>query len=190
LEAAKAMTKKSITEIVGTFVDLLAPLPSEDRRRIIHAALTLLGEDAVTKVNVGQREEQQDSEGTSNLPPRAHTWMRQNGLSIDQLFQVYHLDNENVEIIASEILGKNNREKVRNAYVLQGIASLLRSGDARFDDAAARALCESHGFFDGTNHMKYMKGGNEFTGSKDKGWTLTAPGLKLGASLVAQLSKD
>jgi hypothetical protein len=184
------MTKKSMTEIVGTVVDLLTPLPSEDRRRIIHAALTLLGEDAVAKENVGQREQQQDSEGISDLPPRARTWMRQNGLSIDQVFQVYHLDSNGVEIIASEIPGRNNREKVRNAYILQGIASLLQSGDARFDDVSARSLCESHGFFDGTNHMKYMKGGNEFTGSKDRGWTLTAPGLKLGASLVAQLSKD
>jgi hypothetical protein len=184
------MTKKSITEIVVTFVDLLTPLPSEDRRRIIHAALTLLGEDTVAKENVGQAEQQQDSEGTSDLLPRARTWMRQNSLSIDQVFQVYHLDSNGVEVIASEIPGRNNREKVRNAYILQGIASLLQSGDARFDDVAARALCESHGFFDGTNHMKYMKGGNEFTGSKDRGWTLTAPGLKLGASLVAQLSKD
>ena len=51
------------------------------------------------------------------------------------------------------------------------------------------AELQVRGFFDGTNHMKYMKGGNEFTGSKDKGWTLTAPGLKVGASLVTQLSK-
>src|ERR1700722_15883466 len=102
--------------------------------------------------------------------------MKHNGLSLDQIYQVYHLDSNGVEVIASEIPGRNNRERVRNAYILEGIASLLRSGDARFDDVAGRALCESRGFFDGTNHMKYMKVGNEFAGSKDKGWTLTAPG--------------
>lgn len=183
------MTKKSITEIVGTVVDLLTPLPSEDRRRIIHAALTLLGEDAAAKLNTAQGEQQEDSEDVRDLPPRARTWIKQSGLSIEQIHQVYHFDNESVEVIASEIPGKNNRERVRNAYVLQGIASLLRSGEGRFDDTVARALCESHGFFDGTNHMKYMKGGNEFTGSKDKGWTLTAPGRKHGAILITGLAQ-
>ncbi len=183
------MTKKSITEIVGAIVDLLTPLPSEDRRRIIQAALTLLGEDAVAKVSAGQREQPQDIEGASDLPLRARNWMKQNGLSVDQINQVFHLDNESVQVIASEIPGKNNRERVRNAYILQGIACLLQSGDGHFDDAAARALCSSHGIFDGTNHMKYMKGGNEFTGSKDKGWTQTAPGLKLGAVLIAGLAQ-
>ena len=128
-------------------------------------------------------------EGTGDLPPRARTWIKHNGLSLDQIHQVYLLDRDGVKVIASEIPGKNNRERVRNAYVLLGIASLLQSGDARFDDVAARALCDSRGFFDGTNHMKYMKG-SEFAGSREKGWVLTAPGLKLGASLVAQLSKD
>jgi hypothetical protein len=180
------MTKKNATEIVGTIVDLLTPLPSEERRRIIHASLALLGEDSIGKNN-NSLAEQQQGEDANNLPPRAQTWMKHNGISLDQIQQVYHLSNDGVEIIASEIPGKNNRERVRNAYVLQGLASFLRSGEAKFDDAVARALCESHGFFDGTNHMKYMKGGNEFTGSKDKGWTLTAPGLKQGAVLIAGL---
>ena len=149
----------------------------------------LLGEDVIAKGNETQSGQERDDEGASDLPPRARTWMKHNGLALEQIHQVYHLDSTGVEVIASEIPGSNNRERVRNAYILEGIASLLQSGDARFDDVAARALCDIRGFFDGTNHMKYMKGGNEFTGSKDKGWTLTAPGLKVGASLVTQLSK-
>lgn len=183
------MTNTNLTEIVGAIVDLLSPLPSEERHRIIRASLTLMGDDALTSPNIAQGEQQQDEEGASGLPPRARTWMKHNGLTTDQIHQVFHLGSGGVEIIASEIPGKNNRERVRNAYVLQGIANLLSSGDARFDDVAGRALCESRGFYDGTNHMKYMKGGNEFTGSKDKGWTLTAPGLKHGAGLVASLTQ-
>jgi hypothetical protein len=37
--------------------------------------------------------------------------------------------------------------------------------------------------------MKYMKG-SEFIGSREKGWVLTALGMKAGASLVSKLSAD
>jgi hypothetical protein len=93
------------------------------------------------------------------------------------------------DIIAAEVPGKSNRERVRNAYVLFGISRLLATGTANFDDKLARGLCEKLGIYDRTNHMKYMKGGNEFTGSKDKGWALTAPGLKHGAALIANLTQ-
>jgi hypothetical protein len=73
---------------------------------------------------------------------------------------------------------------------MAGIAKLLEAGDSSFDDKAARELCKSAGCFDNTNHSKYLGDkGNEFAGSKDKGWVLTAPGLKRGAALVKKISK-
>ena len=113
--------------------------------------------------------------------------MQQHGLTAEQISQVFHFGDEGPEIIA-HIPGANRKEQVRNAYVLCGIGRLLTNGETRFEDNVARSICESGGFFDSTNHMKYMKG-SEFTGSREKGWVLTAPGMSLGASLVVQLSK-
>jgi len=80
---------------------------------------------------------------------------------------------------------------VLNVYVMAGIAKLLEAGDPSFDDKTARDLCKSAGCFDNTNHSKYLVDkGNEFAGSKDKGWVLTAPGLKRGAALVKEISKE
>jgi predicted XRE-type DNA-binding protein len=183
--------KKSVAEIVGTIVNELTPLASEERLRVIQASMTLLGEAPIGSRNVAAAANEQsgETEDVGSLPTRARTWIKQNQLSPEQLEEVFHIGSEGVDVIASEIPGKNNKEKVRNAYVLLGIARLLGSGEPKFDDKAARALCESSGFYDHTNHMKYMKGGNEFTGTKDKGWTLTGPGLKRGAVLVMELSK-
>lgn len=180
------MTKKSVTEIVGILVSELTPLTSEERVRVVQASLMLLGEAPIKTTDTRQQDESGNAGG---LPMRARTWMKQYRLSLEQIHEVFHVSGEGVEVIAAAIPGKNNREKVRNAYVLCGVTELLASGDAKFDDKTARLLCEVSGFYDQTNHVKYMKGGNEFTGSKDKGWTLTAPGLKHAAILISELGR-
>jgi hypothetical protein len=151
----------------------------------------LLGETPIKATSTAPytpQGEQGEDDVDSKMPVRARTWIRQSGLSVEQLHQVFHFGDDGIEIIASEIPGKNYREKTRNAYMLCGISKFLASGEAKFDDRAARELCERSGFYDQTNHAKYMKFGNEFTGSKDKGWTLTAPGLKQGAALILSLN--
>jgi hypothetical protein len=149
--------------------------------------MTLLGEAATQSLTEAGNAE--PGEGQSGgLPAKARSWMKQHGLTLEQVNQVFHFGDEGPEIIAA-VPGANKKEQVRNAYVLCGTGRLLASGETRFDDKVARRVCESGGFFDSTNHMKYMKG-KEFTGSREKGWVLTAPGLKLGAILVAQLSED
>jgi hypothetical protein len=172
---------KTLAEIVGTIVNELTPLGSDERKRAVHAAMTLLGEEAISPPATSVEQGQPD--GTETLPSRVRTWMRQNDLSMDELQQLFHVENGIVEIIA-EIPGKNRREKVRNAYVLTGVSTFLLTGEQRFEDVTARGLCERVGIYDSTNHAKYMKDGNEFTGSREKGWTITIPGLKAGANLV------
>lgn len=68
---------------------------------------------------------------------------------------------------------------------------MLASGEAKFTDKEARALCTSAGCYDGPNHASTLKArGNWFTGSKEKGWVLTAPGLKHGAALIKGLTNQ
>jgi len=176
------MGKKSITQAVTHVVEELSDFSPEERRRIVQASLTLLG-DAPTALD----DKADGGDGGSDYPAKARMWMKQYGLAPELMGQVFHSDTSGMEIIAA-IPGATRREQVRNAYVLSGVAQLLASGDTRFEDKAARQLCEKGGFFDHTNHSKYMKG-SEFTGSKEKGWVLTTPGLKHGATLITELAK-
>lgn len=181
------MSQNPLTQAVTNIIRELKDFSSEDRVRIVQASMTLLGE-APARLISDEEDAGSHREKKGELPAKARNWMKHHGLTLDQVNQVFHFGDDGPEIIAA-IPGTNRKDQVRNAYVLCGVGRLLAFGETKFDDKTARDVCEAGGFFDGTNHMKYMKG-SEFTGSRQKGWVLTAPGLNLGASLVAQLNSD
>jgi hypothetical protein len=186
------MTNRKTTEIVAEIVELLTPLESIERQRAVQASLTLLGETfSAPAASSGAGRGESGSDETSTLPTRAGIWMKQYGISIDELQQVLQLGSGTADVIAGDIPGKNKKEKTYNAYVLTGLASLLSSGNTTFDDKSARELCERFGCYDQANHSSTIKDrGNEFNGTKDTGWNLTAPGLKRGAALVKEMTKN
>jgi hypothetical protein len=180
------MNQKPLTQAVTNIVQELASFSSEDRHRIVAASMTLLGETPTRLMPEGETDETRLSQ-SEPFPAKARNWIQQHGLTAEQINQVFHFGDDGPEVIA-HIPGANRKEQVRNAYVLCGIGRLLANGETRFEDKAARDICESGGFFDSSNHMKYMKC-SEFTGSREKGWVLTAPGMTLAGSLVTQLSR-
>jgi hypothetical protein len=188
----KALPK--ISEIHSKIYDLLEPLNSEARQNVIRAALTLLGETATGAAagSISSGAVSSASEPTLvGLSPRGSAWIKQNGLTSAQVERVFDISNQGVSLIASEAPGKNSKEQTHNAYVLEGVRALLASGEASFDDKAARKACEDLGCYNKANHATYMSDkGNVITGSKGSGWKLTAPGLRRGADLVKELTKE
>ena len=173
---------KSPTETLAQMIELLTPLDSENRRRLIGATLTFLGEEPVKSKRVNEEPVDEDAEDAS-LSVRARTWRKQNGLSMEQLQQVFHITDGKVEVLG--VPGASNKDRTINAYVLSGLARYIGSGELKFDDKSARDICSTSGCYDGTNHSTYLKTkGNLFTGSKDAGWALTMPGLKHAADLI------
>lgn len=184
IDAEKAMS------VMETIVRALGPLNSEERRRLVQAALVILGDAPISTVEMSRSTNEQPGDEVADIAPRARQWMRQNGLSEEQLSHVFDISGGVATVIASGVAGKNNAEKTVKAYFLAGVSTLLVSGDPVFDDKSARELCISLGCYDSTNHSKYMKEmGNNFTGSKDKGWKLTAPGLKSAATVVREMAQ-
>lgn len=188
------MPKIKTTDVLTNIVDLLEPIESEERMRIINAALVLLGETATpAKLGIaGTALDNGDFGGNlGELPPRARAWMKQHGLSGGELEQVFNVVDGVAEVIASHMPGKNKKEQTYSAYILTGIAQLITTGNASFLDNDARDLCVRSGCYDSANHATMMRNkGNEFSGTKDKGWMLTTPGLKRGAEIIRELSKS
>jgi hypothetical protein len=186
------MAKNKPADAMMKIVEILEPLPSEERVRVTHAAMVLLGEAQSSKpLSGGVGAETTTTENLETLSPRARVWMKQNNVTSEELEQVFHMKDGAAEVIAAHIPGKNKKEQTYNAYVLTGIAQLLATGDPSFQDKSARGLCERSGCYDSANHSAHIRDkGNEFTGTKDKGWTLTAPGLKRGAEIIKELNKS
>lgn len=190
----KAVKSPTITQITSSIVDMLSPLNSEDRGRVVQATLTLLGEAPIPSPD---RNAKSGSDVAGDCghgvisSSKARAWVRQNGISEAELEQVFDISGDGtVGVIGFAIPGKSVKDKVLNAYIVQGISRLLATGDTAFDDKSARSLCEELGCYDPANHALYMKGkGTVLTGSKDKGWKLTAPGLKRGAELIKEIAK-
>jgi hypothetical protein len=171
---------------VAKIVEILSPLSSEERTRIVRAAMALLGEAAEAPAAHMLIEAPADDIG--NFSPRAQIWMKQNSITSEHLDQVFHVSDGVAEVIAPQLPGKNKKEQTYSAYMLAGLSQLLLTGNASFGDKEARALCERAGCYDSANHSVTLRNrGNEFTGSKEKGWTLTAPGLKRAAEIVKEL---
>jgi hypothetical protein len=180
------MVTRNIAEAATKMVDLLSPFETEERERVVHAALTLLGD-----APIGSPRRPAPDELPTDIPRRAAAWLHQHGLNREQLDEIFHRDGDRSEVIAAAMPGHSNKERTLNGYLLTGVSRMLATGDASFDDNTARQLCRNLGCYDHTNHATYLKNrGNKFTGSKEQGWQLTAPGLAQAAALIRQMASN
>lgn len=182
------MSKAKVVEITGKLVELLSEIESEDRLRSVQAAFTLLGETPFAGMKTVPENKQNYRVSSGDFLPRVNIWMEQNEISADQLSQVFHLSGDQIEIIAT-VPGRTKNDQSLNAYILQGLANFVSSGNPKFEDKAARAVCEKGGFFNSRHHSEALAAkGNKLVGSKLQGWTLTDPGLQFAGKLVKQIA--
>ena len=186
------MTKTDLPTITIELYKLLEPHDADIRERAIKAVMVMLGGNLeVTAPDKKPSAESGEDEDGPALLPKVRAWMRTHAITREQVDHVFHLDGGVCEVLPSEAPGKNGKEQTINAYILTGISTFLQSGETRFDDKTARDVCKAMGCFNESNHAYYLKGrGNLLGGTKDAGWTLTGPSMKIGAELVRTLASD
>lgn len=180
-----------LADATSKLLDVLTPLVSEERHRVVRAALMLLGDDAgpVRSAPIGAGNEQSLDKGDEAdfLPMGAKVWIKKTGITLSQLEHYFHFDQGKVLPIALPGHATAKSEQTIHTYLVQGIASLLENGEAAFTDEQARRRCEHFGCYDSGNHTRYLKAlGNKATGSKSSGWKLTTPGMSSAAELIKQ----
>lgn len=178
-ELANAMTK---------VVEVLSPLSSEERLRVVNASLALLGDGgtsaAAAGFTLGGAGANALTQHQPGISPQASAWMAKHNVTVSDLENWYHFDGGSVTPLVPANASKRSQQAI-NTYLLLGFSKFLASGDAAFSDQDARQLCEHFGCYDHTNHAKIYKAfGNKITGSKSGGWKLTAPGINAAGALI------
>src|SRR5690349_5473937 len=96
-----AMTQAKSMDALTKVVETLSPLSSEERARVVRAAMAMLGDASPT----GETNVEGQVGSIEGLSPRARIWMKQNSVTSDQLQQVFHLSGNGAEVIAPQLPG-------------------------------------------------------------------------------------
>ncbi len=121
-----------------------------------------------------------------NLNRRAQNWLRKHDVSEDVLERV--LDVESDYALIAHLPADSKREQTISCYLITGIQAMLRTGEAKFQDEDAIALCKTEGCHDRPNHAATRTQlGKRVTGDKDTGFTLTSVGLEQAAVLLKKI---
>ncbi|MCH8342812.1 MAG: hypothetical protein IH983_02375 [Planctomycetes bacterium] len=185
----------SLSVTLGQVFELIEPLDSEDRHKVIASVMALLGEQPIDSRIGGRGFGPNGGGGDVRFGDReigrtARRWISQHQLDADIIEQVFHFDQACVEIIAASVPGSTMKQQTGNAYLLTGLRALLEKDDSRFTDKEALALCKHLGCYDKNNHTANRNAiGNKVAGNRQSGFTLPAPGLNAAAEVVRQIAK-
>jgi hypothetical protein len=182
---------ENATTALNAIITALTPLPSDQRRRTVDAAMLFLGEKT-TAEQIEPRLTPQDGYAPDyeGRPPQATKWMNQHGVSEEELERTFHFNGDGTFDI-HDVPGKSKKERTLNTYALTGLGKFLSTNHRAFDDSTAREFCEKLGCYDPANHAVHIKAkGAEFSGDKAKGFALTTVGMKRGAVIVKELASS
>lgn len=171
----------ALADATKEILTVLSPLSSEERARVVRAALTLLGDNMPSGGNNASPEEGQAGKSER----RSNQWASKQGLTEERIEQYFHIEEDKVTLLELPSSLGSNKEKAVAIYLLIGLGKYLLKGDPAFSDTEARELCTQFGCYDQGNHSKIYKDfGNRATGAKGSGWKLTNPGLAAAAALL------
>ncbi len=195
-ETAEDQMSKPITQVTTELYELLEPLPSDDRRRSLAAAMALLNEEfdlggkkQAGRSQGGDRTRRETPDVGTGLGDNATRWMIQNKLNREALDQMFHINSGKTELIASDVPGKSRKEKTVSCYLLVGIRNLLSSDEPQFGDKEALEFCHLTDAYDKNNHTANRNAlGNRVSGDRTSGFNLTVPGLRDAAKLIKEMA--
>lgn len=179
----------NLADATKKVVEILEAFESEDRTRVVRAALLLLGDasdsvrvpaNSLAPINDFKAEDEWDF-----INQGARAWAKRASVDRELLEHFFHFDQGKVIPIALPVPAKSKKDQTVAVYLITGLAALMERGDSSFTDEDARAFCQKFGCYDRPNHSTIVKSfGNRFTGSKSTGWKLTAPGLTEAVALM------
>jgi hypothetical protein len=122
------------------------------------------------------------------ISPAGRKWIARNGISPSSLGQLFSLGIDEIDLVSKQVPGEKKAQRLRNVFLLKGIAAYLGTGTARFTHEQVKEACSHYDAWDGSNFAVTLKSMNsDVSGTKEVGYTLTAKGLSEGTTLVKKM---
>jgi hypothetical protein len=139
-------------------------------------------------LNYRTEEEETGNEDVEGISPVAKKWISRNSIPAEKLSTLFSLGVEEIDLVAKKIPGSSKREKLRNVFLLKGIAAYLGTGVARITYDQLKEAATHYNAYDAPNFAATIKTmASEASGSKEGGYTLTARGLTSATELIKEL---
>lgn len=128
-------------------------------------------------------------EAMEGVSPIAQRWIARSGLSVESLSSIFSIGGDEIDVIAKSVPGKSKKARLRNVFLLRGIAAYLSSGSARSSYQQVKETALHYDAFDSPNFAAHLKSlGAEVSGTKAAGYALTARGLSSATELVKEMT--
>lgn len=131
--------------------------------------------------------ESEAEQPAGRLNRRSQNWLKKHGLDDNILERVLDLDGD--YSLVAQLPSERKREQAISCYLITGVQAMLRTGEPKFRDEDAVALCKIEGCYDRPNHAATRAQlGKRVTGDKESGFTLTSAGLEQAAALLKKVT--
>ena len=123
------------------------------------------------------------------ISPIGKKWITRSGIKPSKLMSVFSLGIDEIDLVSKSIPGNTKSQRMRNAFLLKGIAAYLGTGFAKFTHEQVKETSLHYDAWDTANFANIFKTRSaEVSGSKDSGYTLTAKGISEATSLIKSMS--
>ena len=85
-------------------------------------------EEPVRVTNAVQEQTKGAEDGLEGISPAGRKWMTRNGIHSTPLSTIFSIGGDEIDLIASDVPGKNKKDKMHSVFLLKGIAAYLGSG--------------------------------------------------------------
>jgi hypothetical protein len=123
------------------------------------------------------------------ISPAGKKWITRSGISQSKLMSIFSLGIDEIDLVSKSVPGTKKAQRLKNVFLLKGLAAYLGTGAARFTHEQIKETCLHYDAWDGPNFASIFKTmAAEVSGGKDSGYTLTAKGISEATILVKSMT--
>lgn len=138
---------------------------------------------------IGSQTTSTDYDEFEGISPAGKKWITRSGINVAKLMSIFSLGIEEIDLVSKSVPGDKKNQRMRNIFLLKGLAAYLGTGAARFTHEQAKETCLHYDAWDTGNFAVILKSMSaDVSGTKDIGYTLTSKGLTEATSLVKAMS--